>query len=116
MRFTTVLRALRRSAGALVLAAVPSCNDAPAAIPMGPSIFLTPPSASIAVGDSAIFSATIAFSGPPAYRWTSSNETVATVSAAGVVRGRAAGRSVITVAPGALPDVRASATVEVRAP
>jgi uncharacterized protein YjdB len=116
MRFTTVLRALRRTAGALVLAAVSSCDDAPAAVPMGPSITLTPPSASIAVGDSAVFSATIASSRPPAYRWTSSNETVAAVSAAGVVRGLATGLSVITVVPGALPNYRASAIVQVHAP
>jgi hypothetical protein len=115
MRFAIPTRALRRVAEALALAALASCNDS-LALPSntGPLITLTPISATIAVGDSAIFSVT----GRTAetFRWTAAEPAVAAVSAAGVVRGLASGRSLITVWSVARPSVRASALVTVQPP
>jgi uncharacterized protein YjdB len=99
-------------AGALATAA--SCGESSEAVSMGPSIMLTPPSATISVGDSVVFRATTA--DPPTYRWTTGSPTVAAVSSTGVVRGLAPGRSTVTVVWVDHPGVAASGTVDVRAP
>ena len=53
------------------VAAAVSCHDSGVTYPiMGPEIMLTPPSVSIAVGDSAVFRATAR--GSDTFRWTSS--------------------------------------------
>jgi uncharacterized protein YjdB len=100
---------------AVILGAGASCDDtSPLAINTGPAIMLSPLSASLAVGDSAVFRATVSPAG--SLRWTSSAPTVVAVSALGVVRGLAPGRATITVGPVARPNVAASALVEVHAP
>ena len=113
--------AWRRGAQALViiiaLAAEASCDDTPHSPPKGPYLFLTPSSASIAVGDSMVFRATatgILASGE--FRWTSSNPVIATVSASGVVRGLAPGPSTIAVSTSVRPAFQSAALVTVRAP
>ena len=112
-RFPAFRRA-RALAGAALLATAASCSESSDIIAMGPSIMLTPPSATISVGDSAVFRATTA--NPPNYRWTTSNPAVAVVSAAGVVRALAPGESTIMVAWVEHANVAASALVIVRLP
>jgi hypothetical protein len=119
MTLASPAAAFRRRMHAIVVAAIlapaASCDDTAAGPPnTGPLIVLSPPSASIAVGDSVAFSA----SGKPlgGYRWTTSAPAVAAVSAAGVVRALAPGRSTITVATVDDQSVRAAAVVEIHPP
>ena len=83
----------------------------------GPGIMLTPPSASIAVGDSVRFSATVAIPGEADKRalWTSSDQRVVTVDAFGLVRAKSPGTATVLVASVAEPSTRASAIVTVTA-
>ena len=97
-----------------VLAAAASCDDAPQAPLKGPYLFLSPPTATIVVGDSAVFSATTA--PPDTVRWTSSVPSVAAVSATGVTRGLTPGRAVITAAAVSRQWLATSALVDVRSP
>jgi Big-like domain-containing protein len=99
---------------AALLSAAASCDNTPQQPLKGPYLFLSPPSATIVVGDSAVFSATA--TPPDALRWTTSAPTVAAVSTTGVVRALAPGRATIIVAAVSSRGVAASALVEVRAP
>ena len=100
---------------AIGLAAEASCGDAPEGpLPKGPYFALSPLSASLLVGDSLAFSVTGRGSGR--YRWTSSDPAVATVSAAGVVRGITPGQSFIRIDETVGLVASATAHVEVRAP
>ena len=101
---------------ALALAGQVACDAGRVASPKGPHLFLTPPSASIAVGDSATFSASDDIPGSSGYTWTSSAPAVATVSATGVVRGLAPGRSSITVSSTGRTILKSVAVVDVRMP
>ena len=112
-------RVFRRGGQAIViavaLAAGASCREAPEAPPApGPDFLLSPPAASIAVGDSIAFRVTGHGSG--AYRWTSSDPAVAAVSAAGVVRGITPGQSMIRIEETGGVVASATARVEVRSP
>ena len=120
MSLASEIRVFRPAAQALVLifllAGGVSCDGAPADPAKGPRLFLSPPSAAISVGDSAIFSASSDGLESGGYRWTSSAPGVVAVSATGVARGLAPGRSTITVASSARPTVRSAAIVDVRPP
>ena len=83
----------------------------------GPGITLTPPSATITVGDSVRFSATIALPGESdkRARWISSDQRVMTVDSLGFVHAKSPGTATVTVASVAQPNTRASAIVTVTA-
>jgi lactocepin len=81
---------------------------------MGPVIMLTPPSASLPVGDSTVFYVTTV--PKTGVRWTSSDPAVATVSATGVVRAITVGETTITVSQVPGPSTAAAALVVVHAP
>lgn len=89
--------------------------------PTGPpaaavSIAVSPPSASIVVGQTQTFTATVGNTTNTAVTWTSSNTGTATVSAAGVVTGVAAGTATITATSVADPTKQATAAITVTAP
>ena len=109
---------LRRIVQAFVVAGLvagqAACGDTNGFIPMGPVIMLTPPSASLAVGDSTVFYVTTV--PKTGVRWISSDPAVATVSATGVVRAIAVGGTTITVSQVPDPSMATAALVVVHAP
>ena len=83
-------------AGALAFAGVlAGCGDDVTVAP-DPQLDLSPPSATIAVGQSVTFSATVTGTNNKAVTWASSDQTKASVDANGKVTGVAAGVATIT--------------------
>lgn len=78
-----ILPCIRHGVLTLMLLATTSCDSGADVLPFGPRILLTPASATVATGDSVKFSVTTA--PPDSVRWTTSEPTVATVSATGLV-------------------------------
>jgi hypothetical protein len=102
-------------AGALAFAGVlAGCGDDVTVAP-NPQIQLTPPSASIQVGQSVTFSATVSGISNKAVNWTTSDATKASVDANGKVTGVAAGVATITATAAGATGVAASALVTVTA-
>jgi len=101
-------------AGALAFAGVlAGCGDDVTVAP-NPSITLTPPSATIQVGQTVTFSATVQGLSNKTVTWASDNQAKATVDANGKVTAVAAGSATIT-ATASDPSVKASAVVTVNA-
>jgi uncharacterized protein YjdB len=72
-----------------------ACEDG-AVAGVGPSITISPERATVVVGDSVRFTATV--DGPDTRTvWTSSNETIVAVDFRGVARGRSPGVAIVTV-------------------
>jgi uncharacterized protein YjdB len=81
----------------------------------GPQITLAPPSATLAVGDSARFEATVALR-EKGVSWASTMGGIASVDSLGVVRGIAPGLTTITATARGEMYVNAAAIVTVRLP
>ncbi len=100
-------------ASALAFAGVlAGCGDDVSIAP-NPQISLTPPSASISVGQSVTFSATVSGISNKAVNWTTSDATKASVDANGKVTGVAAGVATITATAAGATGVASSALVTV---
>ena len=89
-----------------------ACESDHMQIPMGPGITLSPPSATIAVGDSVRFSVTV-YNADHRARWTSSDQRVVTVDSIGFAHAKAPGTATVVVASVAQPDEKASGIVTV---
>jgi hypothetical protein len=101
-------------ASALAFAGVlAGCGDDVSIAP-DPAISLTPPSASLQVGQSATFSATVTGLSNKAVTWSTDNAAKATVDNAGKVTAVSAGSATIT-ATASDPNVKASAIVTITA-
>lgn len=102
-------------AGALAFAGVlAGCGD-DVSIQPDPGITLTPPSATIPVGSTATFSATVTGLSNKTVTWTTDNAARATVDATGKVTAVSAGVATITATAAGDANVKASAIVTVTA-
>ena len=103
-------------AGALAFAGVlAGCGDDVTVNPEQ-KVTLTPPAATIAVGQSVTFSATVSGLSNKAVNWTTSDQTKASVDANGKVTGVAAGVATITATAAGATGIAASALVTVTPP
>jgi len=102
-------------AGALAFAGVlAGCGDDVTVAP-NPSLDLSPPSATIPVGSSVTFSATVQGLSNKAVNWASDNTAKATVDANGKVTGVSAGTATITATAAGDATLKKSAVVTVTA-
>jgi len=82
----------------------------------GPYISLTPPSATLAVGDSVSFEATLVPLRETGVSWASTMTGIATVDSRGVVRAVTPGLTTITAVARGDANIKAAAIVTVRLP
>ena len=81
----------------------------------GPSLLVTPPSATIAVGDSTRFVVTLIGSNDRRAVWVTSTPALATVDSMGWVRAKAVGTVIITATSAVEVNAKTSALVTVTA-
>ena len=78
----------------LVWAAAIACSGEPFVSGEGPTIFMTPPSATVSVGDSTRFVVTLGLKNKRVV-WVTSAEAIATVDSMGLVRAKSVGSAAI---------------------
>lgn len=99
----------------LTLLVVAGCSDDWTGLNEGPTMVVTPVSATMAVGDSTQLVATIVQVKDRRVVWVTSASTIAVVDPTGMVHGKSAGIATITATSVLDPNVKSAALVTVTA-